>query len=165
MNSPTDGRIDPHEVGHILAFDRHFHHPAEMVWAFLVDDDRLPYWLGTGSIEAEAGGRIQVVFAEAERVIDGEVLVAEPYSVLEYEWHEQTADEDFGPVRWKLTTDQDGTHVVLTHHVKEGTDMAKMLAGWHHTLELLAAALDGDPHPWSKEHWQELYDHYAITVI
>jgi uncharacterized protein YndB with AHSA1/START domain len=151
--------------GYALRFERHLRHPIEKVWAALTQSARTAEWLGPAEIELREGGRALIRFSNGDTVIDGTVLAVKAPVLLEYHWKDQR--EDRGPVRWELSPESGGTRLVLTHTIplSQSVKPQSFLAGWDTHLEQMASALDGHPIPWSRERWQELFDHYAAVPM
>ena len=159
------GTVHERADGYQLRFERHLRHPVEKVWAALTDPAQLAQWLAPGEIELTLGGRVYLAFTDGDSVIDGRVTAFAPPRLLEFTWTDK--GNDLGFVRWELTAEDGGTHLVLTHTVPEAARGfgLPMLAGWHTLLEKLAALLDGQPVPPLPDRWQEFHDHYARAGV
>jgi uncharacterized protein YndB with AHSA1/START domain len=159
-----NGSVHKRADGFQLRFERHLRHPLEKVWAALTSPEQLAQWLAPGELELTLGGRVHLAFTDSDDVIAGRVTALAPPRLLEFSWADK--ENDFGIVRWELFPEEGGTRLVLTHTVPESARAfgLPMLAGWHSLLEQLAALLDGQPVPASRERWQELHDHYASVA-
>ena len=155
------GTVHERADGYQLRFERYLAQPVVQVWAALTNPAQVAQWLAPGEIELTLGGRVSLAFTDGEGVIDGLVTAFAPPRLLEFTWTDEGAD--FGLVRWELSTEDGGTHLVLTHTVPESAREFGLpaLAGWHTLLEQLAALLDGQPLPLSGDRWHEFYDDYA----
>jgi len=152
------GTVHERDDGYQLRFERHLRHPVETVWAALTDPSQLAQWFAPGEFELRLGGRVYLIFTDGAGVVDGQVTALTPPRLLEFTWTE--TGKDLGVVRWALTAEDGGTHLVLTHNVPESARPSGlgMLAGWHSLLEKLEALLDGVP--FGPDRWQELHEHY-----
>ena len=159
------GTVHERADGYQLRFERHLRHPVEKVWSALTDPAKRARWFAPGEIELALGGRVNLAFSDGDGVIDGRVTAFAPPRLLEFTWTDK--GNDLGFVRWKLTADGGGTHLVLTHNVPEAARGSglPMLAGWHSLLAQLAALLDGEPITVPRDRWQELHDDYARAGV
>ena len=164
-NNPRYGTVHEGEDAFLLRFERHLSHPMDKVWTALTTPAVLAKWLAPGEIELTLGGRVHLAFTGGDTVIDGEVTAYEPPRVLEFTWTDK--GNDYGFVRWELTDEAGGTHLLLTHTVPEAArgSGVPMLAGWHSLLEKLAALLDGQPVSDLPDRWQEFHDDYARAGV
>jgi uncharacterized protein YndB with AHSA1/START domain len=159
------GTVHERADGYQLQFERHLRHPVEKVWAALTNPVQLAQWLAPGEIELTLGGRVYLAFTDGSGVIEGRVTAITPPRLLEFNWTDK--GDDLGFVRWELTAEDGGTHLVLTHTVPESARALgiPMLAGWHSLLEQLEILLDDQPMPSAGSLWQELHDHYARAGV
>jgi uncharacterized protein YndB with AHSA1/START domain len=159
------GTVRERADGYQLRFERHLRHPVEKVWAALTDSAKLALWFALGEIELTLGGRVYLAFTDDDSVVDGRVTAFAPPRLLEFTWTDK--GNDLGFVRWELTADDGGTHLVLTHNVPEAAREFGLpaLAGWHSLLAQLAALLDGQPITVPRDRWQELHDVYARAGV
>lgn len=96
--------------------------------------------------------------ATNERFTPGEVTVADPPRVLEYEWLQ--GETPGGRVRWEFTHDPlEGTRAELTQTVPEDL-RATALAAWQVHLELFFALTHDVVRPWPAERVEELEERY-----
>jgi uncharacterized protein YndB with AHSA1/START domain len=164
QNQPDPSRLGTVQEladGYRLRFERHFQHPIEKVWAALTTPTKRAEWFAPGEMELTLGGRVALAFTDGNTVIDGEVTALEPPRLLEFTWTDK--GDDLGFVRWELSREDGGTHLVLTHTLSETarTFGLPALAGWHTLLENLAVLLDGQLPSDLPDRWQEFHDHYA----
>jgi hypothetical protein len=91
------------------------------------------------------------------------VLRVEPPAVFE---HTFGAPDSVVAGSW--SPDGDGCRLTLRHREPPGFSVPEHgprdLAGWHALLELLGAALDGNPAAWRPQRWEELRDRYAARA-
>lgn len=162
-DNPRYGTVHERADGYLLRFERHLLHPMEKVWTALTTPALLAKWFAPGEIELSLGGRVYLAFTDGDTVVDGQVTEFAPPRLLEFTWTDK--GNDLGFVRWELTAEDGGTHLVLTHTVPEAARGSgiPMLAGWHSLLAQLAALLNGEPMP--RDRWQELHDDYARAGV
>jgi uncharacterized protein YndB with AHSA1/START domain len=146
----ADGAIVTSEEMAVIAFERRLAHPVATVWAALTESEQLAAWLGPGTLEARAGGRVSVRTGpegrpELQRMMSGRILAWEPPRILEYEWLQPGLDVSV--VRYELEADAGGTILRLTHRRSVTPGAIGGRAGWHAFLDRLAAHLDGLPVP------------------
>ena len=147
--------------GYQLRFERHFRHPIQKVWAALTTPSDRAEWFAPGEIELTLGGRVALAFTDGKSVVNGEVTAIEPPRLLEFTWNDN--GDDHGSVRWELSSEDEGTHLILTHTLSDASRKFGLpaLAGWHTLLEKLAVLLDGESTSGLSDRWQEFRDHYA----
>jgi uncharacterized protein YndB with AHSA1/START domain len=156
----VDGTLEQIEDRWRLQFTRKLPHPPEKVWRALVEPEHLEAWFPT-RIEGEraAGAKLRFVFPEDEGPpADGEMLVYDPPTLLEYRWGD---DET---LRFELAPDGDGTGTVLTflNTFVEIGKAARDGAGWHGCLDLLGYHLSGEEPPWKgNDRWAEVHPGYV----
>lgn len=150
------GAIRPLDDGWEIRFERRLRHSPERVWNALTTPEGLACWLAEADIDPRPGGRMDLHFRQPDhefmpdtpdrRWQHNEVLVAEPYTRFEHTFGSNAGSV----VRWRLTPDGDGTHLLLVHSVpKDWADgRANILPGWHTHLEGLEDAIHGVRHPW-----------------
>lgn len=142
-----------------LRYERFLRHAPEVVWGALTEPEQLAAWfMQSGSIEARAGGAIDVVMGVSQFHWTGAILTWDPPHIYEHEWNMDPRPEvPFGErtvVRWELTPVDGGTRVVVRHrHLTRGTGLG-FAPGFHAFLDRLAAQLDGEPLP----NWMKRYD-------
>jgi uncharacterized protein YndB with AHSA1/START domain len=150
------GRLEPHGERWQLQFVRTLAHPPEKVWRALTEPEHIRAWF-PADIEGEraAGAALRFVFREDEGpTLDGEMLVYDPPSVLEYRWDKEL-------LRFELRPNDDGAATVLTF-LNTFDDLGKAArdaAGWHACLDALACDLAGEPAP--EKRWAEVHPLYV----
>jgi len=150
----TDGRWR-------LQFVRHLPHPPEKVWRALTEPEHLDAWFpSTIEGEREAGAKLRFTFPFDEApVMDGEMLVYDPPSVLEFIWGE--GDQ----LRFELRPDEGGTVLTLLDTFDEQGKAARDGAGWHATLDVLRYHLAGEEPPFDPErHWADVNAQYIEAL-
>jgi uncharacterized protein YndB with AHSA1/START domain len=152
----------------VIAFERRLGHPVEAVWAALTDPDELAAWLGPGTVEPRAGGRISICTGPGDRpglqrAMSGRVLAWDPPRVLEHEWIQPGLD--ISVVRYELEPEAGGTILRLTHRRSVAPGATGGRAGWHAYLDRLAAHLDRLPVPAWSERRAEVQDVYGEAPL
>jgi uncharacterized protein YndB with AHSA1/START domain len=130
-----------------ISFERQFDSSIETVWAHLTQCAKLPGWYGEdGIIEPREGGKLRLAGGH----IRGLVTRWRPYRQLAYSWNV------FGPtdtvsaypesyLTFDLAPAATGTALKLLHlPVLERFEKQNAM-GWHTYLDMLGAALRGDP--------------------
>jgi uncharacterized protein YndB with AHSA1/START domain len=142
-----------------LRFRRTLAHPPEKVWRALTEPQHLRAWF-PADIEGERaeGARLRFVFRNGEdEPSDGEMLVFDPPSVLEFRWGEEL-------LRFELESEGDGAGTLLTfvNTFDELGKAARDAAGWHACLDILVHELAGEKPPWSPvERWEQVHADYV----
>lgn len=133
----TSGRL--HRTGDHwqIVFTRHLRHAPDRVWRAITEPDHVRAWF-PNEIHGERrpGARLRFTFPDEEKpAFDGEMLAWDPPRTLAFRWG---ADE----LRFELEPDGDATILTLTDTIEEQGRAARDAAGWHESLDLLAAELD-----------------------
>lgn len=152
----------------VIAFERRLGHSVETVWAALTDPDERAAWLGPGTVEPRAGGRVLIRTGPADQperqgIISGRVLTCDPPHVLEHEWIQPGLDVSV--VRYELEPEAGGTILRLTHRRSVVPGATGGRAGWHAYLDRLAAHLDRLPVPAWWERRAQVQDAYGEPPI
>jgi uncharacterized protein YndB with AHSA1/START domain len=129
-----------------VRFERTLPGPIERVWDFLTDTARLPGWFGDGTIEPRAGGAVHLMGGH----VRGVVTQWDPPHRLAYTWNVVAPGEDksdYPESYLTLTLEPRGDAVLLTlTHLPVLERFEKQNAmGWHTYLDMLSAALRGNP--------------------
>jgi uncharacterized protein YndB with AHSA1/START domain len=140
-----DGRV-------ALRFERPLAHPPDRVWRAITDEAQLATWFpAVVDLDQPAGTELTFRPTDEQRsrfdlpeptTPNGEITKVDRPRLLEYDWD----DED---LRWEIEPDGDGSRLVFTNIVKDHGTVASIAAGWHASLEVLEAQLDGHPVNWS----------------
>jgi uncharacterized protein YndB with AHSA1/START domain len=170
----NEGTIEQRDEMITCRFERLLRHPVEVVWQAITEPGEIERWMGTRpEIDLRLGGHYITHHGTGDRVVD-RITRIEPPRLLEHTFWEQVNPS--ARVTWELSPAGDGCQLVLTHRlsledvrraaatVAAGDDIFTIIsrncAGWHHLLDMLAAALDGRSAPWSDQDqkaWQERY--------
>ena len=130
-----------------VRFERHFAASLEEVWDALTNPERLARWLAPGSIDGGGDGTVKLDFGEGG-LVTGRVLRWEPLSLVEFEW--RFAGETESVVRFELSRDGDGTHLVLDHRALGPEHATGYSAGWDAHLAALGDHLEGRQGSWDE---------------
>jgi uncharacterized protein YndB with AHSA1/START domain len=146
-----------------LVFVRDLRHPPEKAWAALTEPAQLRAWSPyTADRDLGSLGPATLTMLDANASVDlpAQVTCAEPPTLLEYTWGNDT-------LRWELEATEIGTRLTLRHAVEDREWLPKVAAGWHLCLVVAERLLDGEPiDPIRGEDarrygWDELHDAYA----
>lgn len=88
--------------------------PAQ-VWAYLTDPDKLAIWFHKPPTELVEGDYEMFGTTSGDRLMWGKVLVAEPYSRLEYTFTIAPMGDKSSIVKWSLAEVPGGTNLMLSH--------------------------------------------------
>ncbi|MBQ4899804.1 SRPBCC family protein [Paenibacillus sp. Marseille-P2973] len=161
MNIATIQKAGHGQQGYTATFERSLKHPAEQVWSFLTENDKLKQWFPELSVdELVEGGAIKFDMGNGS-FEEMTLLEVKPYNVLEYTW-----DQD--RVRFELFPTAEGCRLLLIEKITRITDHTpRDLAGWHVCLDVIAALLALRDFPSRKAEWEERYADYreAISAI
>jgi len=130
----------------LVRFERLLPLPIERVWQFLTDTALLPEWFGNGTIEPRVGGAVRLMNGH----IRGVVTQWNPPRRLAYTWNVFNAGEDQSSypesyLTFELEPREDRVLLVLTHlPVLERFEKQNAM-GWHCFLDMLDAAVRGEP--------------------
>jgi uncharacterized protein YndB with AHSA1/START domain len=140
-----------------LTFTRRLAHPVDRVWRAVTEPEHLAAWFPQQIVgERRAGAALRFESSRGDG-FDGEMLVYEPPSVLEFTW---------GPdrLRIELRADGPGTVLTLTDTFGELGKAARDAAGWHECLARLGAHLDGTPEPGWGGTWRQVHPRYVAEL-
>jgi uncharacterized protein YndB with AHSA1/START domain len=145
-----DGRAE-------LRFTRRLAQPPAAVWLALTEPDQLRAWFPADIVgERVAGAPLRFDFRNGEGpTIDGEMLVCEPPSLLEFRWGTDT-------LRFEVRPDGDGSLLTFVNTFDQPGKAARDAAGWHSCLDLLALHLVGEASPFAPgERWAQIHASYV----
>lgn len=89
--------------------------PAQ-VWAYLTDPDKLALWFHKPATALTAGPYEMFGTESGDRLMWGDVTVAEPFSRLEYTFTIAPMGDATSTVKWHLQEIPGGTQLSLQHH-------------------------------------------------
>lgn len=154
---PSEGRLVRAGERWQLRFERRLAHPPEKVWRALTEAEHLTVWF-PANIEGDraAGAKLRFVFRNGEGPpSDGEMLVYDPPSALEFRWEDET-------LRFDLRPEGEGCVLTFVDTFDELGKASRDGAGWHVCLEVLEYHLAGQEPPRSnKVHWQDVHEVYV----
>ncbi|WP_368184196.1 SRPBCC domain-containing protein [Aestuariibius sp. HNIBRBA575] len=94
----------------------HLRASQQQVWAFLTDPDKLSQWFHKPQAPLKAGEPYQVIKKDSEeRLMWGNVLRADPFTRLTYEFSIHIMAETVSIVDWTLTPVDGGVMLSLEH--------------------------------------------------
>jgi uncharacterized protein YndB with AHSA1/START domain len=149
----------------MVRFERILPGPIERVWEFVTDPDKLPGWFGEGTIEPRPGGAVSLMGGH----VRGIVTQWQPPRRLAYTWNVFGPGETVSPYPESYLTialEPRGSEVVLTlTHLPVLERFEKQNAmGWHTFLDMLGAALRGEPAEPRQAHMQRNAAHYGVDL-
>jgi hypothetical protein len=106
--------------------------------------------------ERKAGAPLRFVTSAGDG-FDGQMLVFDPPSVMEFTWGTDL-------LRIELAADGAGTLLTLTDTFYDVGKAARDAAGWHTCLGLLASDLDGTTPAASGETWRQVHPAYVAAL-
>ncbi len=130
----------------MVRFERLLPGPIERVWACVTDPIRLPEWFGDGVIEPREGGQVRLMDGH----IRGVVTRWLPPRQIAYTWNVFTPGDQMSayPESYlTITLEPKGNEVLLTltHLPVLDRFEAQNAMGWHVYLDMLVAAVRGEP--------------------
>lgn len=143
-----DGTLHMIDGKPVLRFERRLSHPIDKVWRALTDPAEIVGWFPwVVEMDARVGGRMSFTHPKGLATAPDAVITEwEPPHVFAYVWNDE-------PLRWELTEDGAGCVLVFTNGLPDRPRAAKIAAGWHMSLDALAAVLAGDEMrltPWAE---------------
>lgn len=125
-----------------LRIERHLKHPPEVVWRAITEPDQLNAWypLKTLTIDLRVGGRIEFDGMHAV------VTELDPPTLFAFSEHappEMTRESD-DLIRFELTPEGDGCHLVFTQVFDDRPAAASYASGWTVCLNALEDLVHGN---------------------
>lgn len=102
-------------TGTILQKSIYLKAPPENVWAYLTDPEKLALWFHKPETALAEGAYSMYGTESGDKLMWGEVLVAEPFSKLEYTFTIKPMGEAVSTVKWRLEEVPGGTLLSLIH--------------------------------------------------
>jgi uncharacterized protein YndB with AHSA1/START domain len=137
-----------------LTYKRQLNYPREAVWRAITDPKELAGWMNTKAvIDGCNGGTIDFVNAVSGFHTRGSILVWDPLSVFEHEWHiapnpSLPDGEPESVIRWEIEKDGDSNvTLTLTHSNLTRSTSRNFAPGWHAYLDRLGASLNNEVLP------------------
>jgi uncharacterized protein YndB with AHSA1/START domain len=133
-----------------VRFERLLPGPIERVWDYLTKPEFLATWLAQGSLDARAGGRVEL--RTIGGVVQGEITFYDPPRTLEYTWVSLPDPAPSGTpdsvVRFELEQRGEEILLTLTHRRLISEYLGRVGAGWHSLLDRLLSCMRGEePEP------------------
>lgn len=130
----------------MVRFERLLPLPIERVWQFLTDTTLLADWFGGGTIEPRVGGAVDLMGGH----IRGLVTQWNPPRRLVHTWNvfNPGGDQASYPesyLAFELEPREDEVLLVLTHLPILEQFQTQNAMGWHCFLDMLEAAVRGEP--------------------
>lgn len=143
----------------VAEFHRDFPYPVTKVWEMLTDNDQLVKWFSELKIQELAeGGKLLFDMGDGsyEEMTITEVKIP---TVWEFTWDENL-------VRFNLSENPTGTHLVLKEYIKEVTEhTARDIAGWHVCLDVIGMLLADESIGNRQKEWEKVYPEYKKQLI
>jgi uncharacterized protein YndB with AHSA1/START domain len=122
--------------------------PAQ-VWAYLTEPEKLALWFHKPDAPMTDGPYAMYGKTSGEKVIWGEVTVAEPFSRLEYTFTVAPMGDAVSLVTWTLEEVAGGTHLSLVHDgLPQGAEafdlMLALDKGWDEHLGQMRSSIHGE---------------------
>jgi uncharacterized protein YndB with AHSA1/START domain len=130
----------------MVQFERILPGPIERVWEYLTDTGKLPGWFGEGTIEPRLGGAVNLMGGHFR----GVVTRWQPPRRLTYSinlFNPGDTESPYPESYLELALEPRGDEVVLalTHLPVLDRFEKQNAMGWHSFLDMLGAALRGEP--------------------
>jgi uncharacterized protein YndB with AHSA1/START domain len=149
----------------MVQFERVFPGPIERIWEFITDTQRLSGWFGDGSIEPRVGGSVKIMGGH----IRGIVTQWGPPRRLTYTWNVFSSEEEESSYPESYLTFELGarandcllelTHLPILERFKKQNAM-----GWHTFLDMLGAAIRGEPLEPREVHMKRNAARYGVDL-
>jgi uncharacterized protein YndB with AHSA1/START domain len=140
-----------------LTFTRQLAHPPEKVWRAVTEPEHLAAWFPQEIVGERRAGAALKFASPAGDGFDGEMLVFEPPSVMEFTWGDDL-------LRIELRPSGPGTLLTLTDTFTDLGKAARDAAGWHECLGRLDSELAGTtPRDWGAC-WHEVHPVYVAEL-
>ena len=154
VTTEADGVLEHVDNGWRLRFTRRLAHPPDKVWRAITEAAHRDAWFPQ-RIEGEWRVGAPLKFVSDNGDFEGEVLVYEPPSVVEFRWGTDV-------IRLEVRGEGSGSVLTLLDTFAEQGKAARDAAGWHACLDLLETALAGQSPTWnSGERWQAVHPGYV----
>jgi uncharacterized protein YndB with AHSA1/START domain len=121
----------------------------EKVWEYLTEPEKLAIWFHKPKTQLVKGDYEMFGVDSGDKLMWGAVLVAEPFSRLEYTFTIKPMGEQTSTVKWRLEEVPGGTHLSLSHEgLPQGADAFDLTLaldkGWDdHLMRLRSDAHGG----------------------
>jgi uncharacterized protein YndB with AHSA1/START domain len=137
MTHPLQATLENRDDAWVLTLERDFRQPAEKLWPWLTDPDRLRQWSPIVPDRAlDSVGPREVRENPDDEPLTGDVVSVDPPHELVHRWGGDV-------VRWHLSPTDTGCRLTLEHQMADRTHAAENAGGWHLCLDVLTGHLDG----------------------
>jgi uncharacterized protein YndB with AHSA1/START domain len=137
MTHPLQGSLVNRGGTWLLTMERDFAHPAEKVWPWLTDPERMRQWSPVVPDRAfDSVGPRQVRENPGDEAVTGDVISVDPPHELVHRWGDDV-------VRWRLAPIDTGCRLTLEQSMRDRDHSAMNAAGWHICLDVLEGTLAG----------------------
>jgi uncharacterized protein YndB with AHSA1/START domain len=151
------GTLEPAGQQWRLRFRRRLAHSPDKVWRAIVEPEHRNAWFPQ-RVEGEWRVGAPLKFLSEYGDFDGQVLVYQPQSVVEFAWGTDV-------IRLEIQPDGNGTLLTLIDTFDEHGKAARDAAGWHVCLDALEGALAGTPSTVGPgEGWQAVHAEYVSRL-
>jgi uncharacterized protein YndB with AHSA1/START domain len=149
----------------MVRFERILPGPIERVWEYLTDPKRLPGWFGEGTIEPREGGAVNLMGGHFR----GVVTQWKPPRRLTYTvnvFNPGDTESHFPESYLTVELEPRGSEVALTlTHLPVLDRFEKQNAmGWHTFLDMLGAAVCGEPAEPRQVHMERNATRYGVDL-
>jgi len=122
--------------------------PAQ-VWAYLTDPDKLAIWFHKPNSALAVGDYEMFGTESGDKLMWGQVLVAEPFTRLEYTFTIKPMGDAVSTVKWRLDEVAGGTNLSLRHEgLPQGAEAFGLTLaldkGWDEHLGRMRASAHGE---------------------
>lgn len=135
------GNFHQTEKGYQLVFERNLDHPAEKVWKYLTQPEKMALWLSPNiekpqtEIDLREGGKISIQFMMA--VPEGTITKLEKEKILEINWGSGHTS------RWELISNTEDNCTLKFFETLPESISVEAIAAWHGYLDFLEMSLNG----------------------
>jgi len=139
--------------------------PIERVWEFISTPKRLPEWFGGGRIDSRLGGTVELMDGH----IRGVVTQWEPPRRLAYTWNVFSPGETRSAypesyLTLELEPAGDQVRLTLSHLPVLERFETQNAMGWHTFLDLLEAAIKGEPRLPRADYMKRNAERYGVDL-
>lgn len=119
------------------------------VWAYLTDPEKLGIWFHKPKTDLVEGSYEMFGTESGDKLMWGKVLVAEPFTRLEYTFSIAPMGDKDSTVRWSLTEVPGGTNLALIHEgLPQGAEAFGLTLaldkGWDDHIARMRTSVHGD---------------------
>lgn len=160
------GNVIRQKDGFCVIFERELNHSVDLVWEAITNPDQLKIWFTDFEMDFRVGGKLQIIFRDADRSIThGDIVEIRPKELFSWTWEGELAV-------WELEKIGDNQCLLRLTYSKMDDQYAVGAAGGFHTLlDRLELALTGNKktYPFGTEEFDpqqiELRESYGTIVF